>query len=240
METGIILRSGEKLSFTYNVLKENELVFATDTKEIGFLVNGEIHWQEWDSWRVSNYVHFGDDEPTDDIGTDGDVFVFGEREFKKENGSWREIKWGVSDEQWLEDNLEPNFHSSDKFPYIGKYSYSMVDGYYPQDDLDVATKEYLDDCVEEAGVDKYFKLDGSTEFEVDYTPQEDQDVATQSYLESGVLLKLPSYPPCVEGALWNDNGTLRLSKCEGIVRYYTTEELGWSDGITRPVTNGYT
>jgi len=26
---------------------------------------------------------------------------------------------------------------------------------------------------------------------------------------------------------------------EGIVRYYTTEELGWSDGITRPVTNGY-
>jgi len=77
------------------------------------------------------------------------------------------------------------------------------------------------------------------EMDEDYIGGDENNLVTL-----GTSKSIYYFPPTEEpeecGAIWNDNGTLRIQKCEGVMRYYTTEELGWrSDGITRPVTNGY-
>jgi len=208
--TGTILRQNTKEYFNSNPPEEAEIVFATDTDEIGTISEEVLIWQDWDIGGEIQYAYRGTEVP-DDLGDEKNIFIQITdeiRKYIKENDSWTELKFGV-DQVWVNENLEMNFHSVQDFPYLGKYSYQMEQGYFPSDSYDIVTKEYLQNVNTDL-----MKLDGSSEFEESYNPSEDGDVVTLGHLLSGdVKFSIPDVEPLgseFNGALWNNNGVLEI------------------------------
>lgn len=218
MEKGIILRKNLKSNFVgkYSV-QEGEIIFASDTNELGIGHNETIVWQSWELTASVLSLFYGDGLPPDSLGLDGDKYIQKKDnsgtieiiEFRKFDGSWELTEKGVEDYVWADTNLEPKFHTKNNFPYVGKYGYNMGNGYSPVNDLDVVNKEYLDGV---QGVNGVIKLDGTNQMDEGYSPNQDYDVLTQEYMLSGLVdVILPTIEPSIGGVLWNDNGVMRIS-----------------------------
>ena len=213
--TGILLRKDYKVNFTD--VREGELVFAIGTDEVGMLIRGELYWQNWvNITSSSNYLYTGDNLPDNSLGENSDKYIQTKDvggsiqliEFIKETGVWRELQNGVITLDWAEVNLEKNIHD-ETYPYLGKYTYSMSDGYIPTDNLDIATNGYMGNINIDPNL---IRLDGSTPMNSDYIPVLEGDVITPNHLLSGnIEIIVPIVDPDVEGAVWNDNGILRIS-----------------------------
>lgn len=216
--TGILLRKNTKAFFTSNPPLEGELVYAEDTDEIGSLSGTEVIWQLWDAGFPDQFAYIGDTIPDNSFGEDGRRYIYKDNinsiinEYVKDNGAWRLLTPGVTG-SWLTANIEPNFHSAEAFPYLGKYSLTMSDGFTTSASNDVVTKGYIDSV---PGITGNIKINGSNEFDAGYVPTLDDDVVTLGYLMSGEgKLLLSEVDPAIEGVLWNDNGTLSISTVGG-------------------------
>lgn len=211
--TGIILRKGTKEYFEANLPEEGELVYTTDTNEMGTIKDGSVSWQVWDYDVPHQTLSSGTGAPsTNDGSVDGDKYIFNEdigaeiiiREYKKEGGAWVEIIWGEMMD-WITETFDLGENN-----YLGQRADLHMDvGYVPTEPLDIATKGYFDTEVSAAGG---YKLDGTSSMDVGYTAVEDGDVLTKNTLLQGDMNYLvPLGDPNSSGALYSDNGTLRIS-----------------------------
>jgi len=234
--TAIILRSGEKSSFVGdNSIRPRELVYATDTQEIGSLKgNGEPNWEKWLKTEPRQNHFIGTSLPGREFGFDGDRFfnTNTKEEYKKESGEWVWIAWGET-EAYIDARYEPK----NNFPfgyeqYLGKYSYEFEEGYLPQQREQVCNRRYLVESI--ANLGSFIKQDGSAEFDEGYYPQNPKDLITIEYMLSGDLAYvLPTTNPNIYGALWNNNGEVVLSEPE------SSHFRIWTDGpISLKLTSG--
>ena len=219
--TGIILRKGTKAYFDENPPKDGELVFCIDTDEIGSSQGSEVQWQEWDYQTPDEILTTGATTgmtvPTAEYGADGDKYNYSENgtlhEYKKESGSWREIEYGTSSE------YVQNTFSTDKNLLLGQRGdFHMGVGYVPSFANDIATKGYLASKQSGVGGSGTIKLDGSvSEMDIGYTAVNDGDILTKNALLQGDLqYYVPPFDPLFVGALWNDDGTPRISTINGL------------------------
>lgn len=213
--TGILLRKQTKYELTQEPPISGEIVLASDTNEIGMLLNGEIFWQEWNENFTPPFLLTGWKLPEDSQFSESDKYirvwhngVFPQiTEFKKENDKWRELAEGVS-ENWVVDNIEPNFHNISNFPYLGKYSLTMNPDYTPTEQLDISTLGYVLSKVQGSKI----RIDGKNSMDSGYQAVLDGDVVTANNLLSGNLeVIVPNYNHEIIGGVWNDGGILRIS-----------------------------
>ena len=247
--TGILLRKDNKQAFVGEfVPQEGEMVFAHDTFQLGFTLEGETYWQTWDDTLLyTHYLTSGEDLPDPSLGETGDKYIqvidnnstIELVEFRKLNGVWEKLIKGAS-QQFLDD-FEVDDHTEDLYPYLGKYSLKMKAGYIPTEDLDIATQNYLNSV----GGTGFITTNGLVPFAPGYDPQSDGDIITPNFMLSGdVEIVIPTTMPCVlgGGALWNDAGVIKFSTpCDptlGLIRYYTTSNVTFNTGVKSP-TNGY-
>lgn len=217
--TGIILRKGIKTYFDITPPVEGEIVFATDTNEIGILSGTEIIWQEWGLVAPNETLSSGYTFPDNSNGLDGDKYVYLEdiggvitiREFKKATGTWQEIHWGETLE-WVVANLEP-----DRNEFVGQRGdYKMDSNFVPILDNDIATKEYFDGQGLGSGPSEYLKVFGDGIMDSGYVVVDDLDFMTLgSLLQGDLSYMLPTTEPQVPGAIWNNNGVLVFSTYSG-------------------------
>lgn len=210
--TGIILRKKNKTYFDDHPPVQGEMVFSTDTDEIGVLKDGNLFWQPWEIINSDIPLKSGDQIPNDSNGEDGDKYIYLDdsssnvvlREYIKESGSWVEIHWGKT-LSWILDTFEEDIND-----FLGQRGdYKMAAGYTPVSPYDVVTKEYLDSKLTSGN---FIKLDGSDSMDSGYLATADHDVMTgASFLQDGLTYIVPDTDPQWEGALWNDNGVLKIS-----------------------------
>ena len=215
--TAVILRAMPKASFIGDyVPEERELVFATDTNELGSrTLSGDIHWEKWDKVEPTQNHFIGSVLPLRSFGSDGDRFYnsINGMEYKKEIGEWVYINWGETQEF-----IEGKYELASNRPfgysrYLGKYSYEFEDGYLPSQLEHVSNRQYLVESI--ANLGSFIKQDGSTQFDEGYYPSDAKDPITVEYMLSGDLKYIPpTTNPGLYGALWNKNGEVLLSEPE--------------------------
>ncbi len=99
--TGVILRFGTKAelvngigaNWTGNVaIVPNEIVFATDTSEHGWLVNNEVVWKKLNSGKLSGSI-----PPLTSVGAENDSYI----QYQDDNGVVTYKEWFKYNGVWV-------------------------------------------------------------------------------------------------------------------------------------------
>jgi len=227
---GILFKRNLKRLLT---AQAGEIVFAIDTNEWGLGTGNEIIWRKHE--LLPNYVYKDDEDPKPDFGKDSEFFMnlSSGKLFKKYSFGWKEFELPIPkefiDQQYLRVGVVPEPQNTSMI-IRNDGSVKTAETYTPYNDKDVVTSGFV-----EKEIGDFYKTDGSKKLPHDLVSNGKQ----LAVYKSGMKIALSTENPYEDGVIWNDNGTLRVSENVGIVRYYTTEELGWSDGKSRPVTDGY-
>jgi len=209
MNTGIILKTGFKTTLENEILKEGEIVISTDTKEIGIFINNEIIWLDKELIDIEQIVYSVKDFPSEQEPDAMRYIVFYPQSklfFKQ--GDVFSLFDGASRIE-VYDSLELNYHNKNDFPYLGKYSNDMAQDYSSEDNEDVSINEDLipiETSLENIGGIKQYD-----ELPEGYSPTKDNQVLTVKDFKEKQRFFVPDFNPGISGALWNDNGILKLS-----------------------------
>ena len=229
---GIKFRRNTKDSLGY--IREGEVVYATDAQEWGLgLGNGVTEWRKHE--LAHNYWIDGEGNPAFDIGEIGDYYfdlLTGTFYRKEDNFGWKTVGFPVSreyiDNTYIRKGEDPSF---DDFSVVLRSDGSVSKPVnFVNNEMTVVTKKEAD---KELG---FLSTDGGRYFDEDYIGIDDAQVIVYG---QPLYVNFPKQDPFVEGCVWNDNGTLKISVPPGHIRYFTTQPLTFSDGITRNPTNGY-
>ena len=240
-ERGIILKFDEEQNLPASEISYGSLNITTDTlnlltKNSNFeVISRPLKIKPWKIFK-------GKTPPNVDFGENGNLYIFEnsyeETKFININGIWKVRYEGYSEEYILQ-NFEQLVLPNNEETALKTDGSVLIDADYDYSNENAPiSKKYADDLASK----EYIKKDGSNEMEQDYVPSKNGQVWVKENLTDGnLLLVLPEYSLGVSECFYfyNNNGDIVYEGCLGHIRYFTTQPLTFSDGITRTPTNGY-
>lgn len=209
--TGIILKTDTKANINTTDVTSGGIALTSDTdelvtNELGVLKYRKVKIDTTDAVSKNNGIPSG--------GNIGDLVLdttIGEhKEYYKMN-SWKTIYEGYS-RDYLLTNFEPKVNIPSPNNFIRTDGTNSMEVGYDDSTLDsIITKAFVDLLANQDTSD-VIKADGSRQMGIGYSPELDGDVITVKYLADGSAVIIPpTVEPTIGGAIWNDNGVLKIT-----------------------------
>jgi len=208
--SGILVRRNNSTNLT--ITEPGEILYAFDINKWGLGTSSGIIWRSHS--LEPNFFYKSNGVPPADFGILGEYyFDLGSNVIYQKNSSgWEEASFPISkgeiDAGFLRKNLVDHSDLSEIIRDAGSVT-ARID-YEPHDGLDALTVAQADNHMQ------ILRTDGSTPMADTYI-QNGNGVAVLG----GKLYTPPITNPNVEGAIWNDNGVLKISihECQYLKLY---------------------
>lgn len=208
---GVKLKAKLRADLTISEVTQGGIGYSTDTNE---LVANEYGILKFRPVKIIGETRVGKGNLLPFASSPGDLFLsteIGENRdsFGMDAGVWKTRFEGYS-EEYITNHFEPRVDEPTPDDYVKRDGSTPLDANYDLSSGDsVVSKAFIDALVSDTS--DYIKTDGTKPMDNGYEPQSENDVVTYEFLSTGKYVMVPPTSAIVLDAIWNDNGTPRIS-----------------------------